>query len=491
MTGDVVVNDCSFASNTGDEGGAIYGLNWTGVATGCTFTGNSSTYGGAVNLTGCDASFSTCTFSGNAETIGPTDGDNPGNGGAIFSDGGSVDLINDVISNNSAVNGGAVYISNAPSATLTACVFTSNSAPSGEGGAIYGYNSSSTLNACVFKLNSSAVGGGLYDITGTLTIANSVFVDNAALYVFSQNNLESGRGGGIAAIDSNVSIVDTTIAFDHSNPPSAAGITHVVDPTGGGIYISSEGSYAINGIDFSLRNSIIWGNTASRDPGIDALSISPSFSNNDISGGTGGPPAANFNPWFVRNPSPGPDGKWGTADDDLGDLHLQYNSPALGKGNPALLPASDTTDASGNPRLRSGQLDLGAYETGPADFAVSTLSLKPLRSPATPTNLSLSGTLSVLNDGSSVPSGKLTVELFLSSTTNVPTGTPAASPIATLLVSTAHLTPGTPFRLPFSLRLKGKTAAGTYYVVAEANPNNALPEATETNNTTASPALTL
>ncbi len=233
---------------------------------------------------------------------------------------------------------------------------------------------------------------------------------------------------------------------------------------------------------------MIWGNTSLRHAGIFALATKPTISEDDISGGTGGPPAANFNPWFVRNRSPGPDGKWGTADDDLGDLHLQYNSPALGKGNPALLPASDTT---GNPRLRSGQLDLGAYETGLADFAVSTLSLKPLRSPATPTNLSLSGTLSVLNDGSSVPSGKLTVELFLSSTTNVPTGTPAASPIATLLVSTAHLTPGTPFRLPFSLRLKGKTAAGTYYVVAEANPNNALPEATETNNTTASPALTL
>jgi hypothetical protein len=81
------------------------------------------------------------------------------------------------------------------------------------------------------------------------------------------------------------------------------------------------------------------------------------------------------NPGFVRNPSPGTDGVWGTEDDDYGDLRLLATSPARDAGNTTLLPADeydldgdeDTTeplpiDLAGSPRIRNAVVDLGAYE---------------------------------------------------------------------------------------------------------------------------------
>jgi hypothetical protein len=71
----------------------------------------------------------------------------------------------------------------------------------------------------------------------------------------------------------------------------------------------------------------------------------------------------NADPLFVRNPNPGPDGNWGTVDDDYGDLHLRSGSPAINTGSNAAVPTGTTTDLAGNPRLVGSRVDLGAYET--------------------------------------------------------------------------------------------------------------------------------
>jgi hypothetical protein len=83
-------------------------------------------------------------------------------------------------------------------------------------------------------------------------------------------------------------------------------------------------------------------------------------------------------PLFLRTPSPGGDGTWGTADDDYGDLRVQPGSPALDAGLAALLPPDvwdldgdgDTAeplpvDLSGTRRVWGPEVDLGAYERGP------------------------------------------------------------------------------------------------------------------------------
>ncbi|MGB2985242.1 MAG: hypothetical protein WBE26_05110, partial [Phycisphaerae bacterium] len=98
-------------------------------------------------------------------------------------------------------------------------------------------------------------------------------------------------------------------------------------------------------------------------------------------------------PLFIRNPDPGPDGTWGTDDDDYGDLDLSRHSPSIDAGDNTAVPADagdldddgDTTeqvpfDAAGNPRFVDDPtvhdtgcdtapiVDMGAYEVQPCQY---------------------------------------------------------------------------------------------------------------------------
>ena len=76
---------------------------------------------------------------------------------------------------------------------------------------------------------------------------------------------------------------------------------------------------------------------------------------------------------FVRNPSAGTDGTWGTADDDSGDLHLLPDSPAIDAGSNLLAVDPDgdplLTDLDGNVRIQDNDnngtatVNIGAYES--------------------------------------------------------------------------------------------------------------------------------
>ena len=97
---------------------------------------------------------------------------------------------------------------------------------------------------------------------------------------------------------------------------------------------------------------------------------------NLISGTLGAPTASPF----TRDPAPGPDQQWGSADDDPGDLQLPETSPAVDTGTNAALLA-DTADLDGDgdtaeplpldlgdrPRIYAagGTVDVGAYEWSP------------------------------------------------------------------------------------------------------------------------------
>ena len=50
---------------------------------------------------------------------------------------------------------------------------------------------------------------------------------------------------------------------------------------------------------------------------------------------------------FVRTPSPGADGAWGTDDDDYGDMHLTANSIAINLGDDVLAMDADELIAKG------------------------------------------------------------------------------------------------------------------------------------------------
>src|SRR5206468_4155372 len=48
-------------------------------------------------------------------------------------------------------------------------------------------------------------------------------------------------------------------------------------------------------------------------------------------------------------------------------------SPALGAGDPSLIPSGMTTDQRGAPRTRGGKVDIGAFQSGPHQIIVTTL----------------------------------------------------------------------------------------------------------------------
>ncbi len=104
---------------------------------------------------------------------------------------------------------------------------------------------------------------------------------------------------------------------------------------GGGVYNDSCSTI--------LTNCILWENTANNGYQIYNYDSSVTVSHSDIQGGLMENGNIDADPLFVRNPSPGLDGMWGTDDDDYGDLQLQAGSPCIDAGDNTAVPY-DTAD---------------------------------------------------------------------------------------------------------------------------------------------------
>jgi hypothetical protein len=202
---------------------------------------------------------------------------------------------------------------------------TSNSAGDGAGG-VYVNGESIIANNGIN--NNTAVGNG-----GGLILAYS---DSAATNNTIAGNSASGDGGGLYLDHSSLTIANTIVAFN------------------------SSGLHAHDGTPTLLHNCVY------ANDGYDYSGIP------DPTGTDGNVP---LDPFFVQNPDPGPDGSWGTDDDDHGDLRLRPGSPCIDAGtNGALPPDSadlntngDTIerlphDLDGNPRIAWCTVDIGAYE---------------------------------------------------------------------------------------------------------------------------------
>ena len=191
-----------------------------------------------------------------------------------------------------------------------------------------------TVTDSTISGNSAEDAGGVYN-TGTLTVTNSTLSGNSA----------SRFGGGILNFHAGtLTVANSTLGGNTAS-------------SGGGIYSSSA--------ELTVTNSIVALNTAFSDPDVRGSAAPPS-----------GFHLIGTDPMFVRNPSAGTDGIWGTADDDFGDLRLRFDSPAIDAGDPSFDPdafePSLTTDQGGNPRILDGDdngseiVDLGAYEYAPS-----------------------------------------------------------------------------------------------------------------------------
>ena len=270
-----------------------------------------------------------------------------------------------------ALGSGALYI-NFASPTVRNCSFVSNV----NHAALYLQDSSSAISNCLFKLNGigSLLGGAMQiqltplSPTTPPTITDCIFIGNT-----------SGWGGAVYFFDwSGKHFSSNEATFDGCTFSGNALANLVPSPDGSAMYIDSKSG--IGGTGLNIANSIFWRNY-------------------DLAGNTGGLPlhegasvtitncvgnvGTSADPLFVRNPNRGADSIWGTADDDLGDVHLQSTSRAIDAGLNSAVPSSTSLDFDGNPRFADTTgvhdpgviVDIGPYETM-ASLAAKTASFQ-------------------------------------------------------------------------------------------------------------------
>ena len=148
------------------------------------------------------------------------------------------------------------------------------------------------------------------------------------------NSAASG-GGGICCYGGSPLIVNSTIT-GNSTPSFGGGVYcnfTVPTLTGTIVAFNSSGIYRSGSYTLTLRYNCVYSNKTYNFSGL----TNPTGTNGNLSA----------DPRFVRPASPGPDGIWGTADDDYGNLRLLPGSACIDAGNNADVPA-DVADLNGN-----------------------------------------------------------------------------------------------------------------------------------------------
>jgi len=276
-------------------------------------------------------------------------------------------------------NGGTGGVScvNHSCPTLTNCIITGNTASNGNGGGLYCAFSSPALTNCAITDNVTVIdGGGVYcgyyasPVLAGCRLMGNVADDGGALYcsrgsdpmltncAITGNAANFQSGGGIYCELSSPTLTNCTISGNTASADGGGLCARAANPT--------------------LANCILWANTPQE---IYVSSGSPVVTYCDVQGSYEGIGNIDAKPLFVRDPDPGPDGQWGTPDDDFGDLHLTHGSPCIDAGDNAALPDEVTLDLDGNPRFidvpcrpDTGNgtppiVDMGAYEA-PGDVFI-------------------------------------------------------------------------------------------------------------------------
>ncbi|MHC4944920.1 MAG: right-handed parallel beta-helix repeat-containing protein [Planctomycetota bacterium] len=246
------------------------------------------------------------------------------NGGGVYMFLASLDITNNIITNNDSDRGGGIYIENSEEAYIAGNLIHFNTALGGyyTGAGIYcGPNSNPTIIDNDISFNTADDGGGIcccYAQSAPI-ITNNTFNENYAI----------NRGGTIYChADAVPTIINNTSYKNYGDRC-------------GGIYDHSGAILIIN--------NILWNNTSSHYhaeyQGIGTLHYC------DVKAGTG-------EAWFGI----------GCIDADpclksplTGDFHLTEDSPCINAGD-NLAPGLPETDFDGDPRIMNGRVDMGADE---------------------------------------------------------------------------------------------------------------------------------
>ena len=303
------------------------------------------------------------------------------NGGGVYIlnfAGGDVHIIGSEISHNTALLGGGGIYAGGDHLQIDRSTITENVAGDSGGGLRFSgfILSEVVINESTISGNSATGGGGGIDFDGRiLSITQSTFSDNSsyvggaifASYLVLNNSTVSGNsarsvGGGIYSRHS-ATIINSTISLN------SAGYS------GGGI--SAKGTM--------LEGSLVANNTATTMPdvafriGIDSGLFKPShsligyFANPILAEAPLGAPDANGN--LIGGPVHGViDPLLGPLADNGGPTFthaLLPGSPAINAGDPTLILGTNGVpefDQRGAPftRIAGGRIDIGAYESQPA-----------------------------------------------------------------------------------------------------------------------------
>jgi predicted outer membrane repeat protein len=241
------VTDSSFVSNqavntAGSSGGAI----WVGPAAKLVFTGgelnsNSAYLGGAIYA----ASNASVTLTGASQPVSVDDNAGSTSGGAIYNDGGHLEIINaNFIGNKTLTNissdgyGGA--ITNLGDMRLFDSFLDVNQSHFGGavfvGGSLSGAQAS--IERTIFEQNQAAeLGGGLYTNveTTTVTVTNSVFEGNIA-----------DAGGGIARYNANLSVSKSSLTRNTARLGGGLFVGAIPQPSSGGYVKVSDTTLSTN-----------------------------------------------------------------------------------------------------------------------------------------------------------------------------------------------------------------------------------------------------
>jgi Bacterial Ig-like domain (group 3)/MBG domain (YGX type)/Domain of unknown function (DUF4214)/Right handed beta helix region len=279
------------SGNSGVRGGGVYGGSGsTSTLTDCTVSGNSATSGGGLFFYySAMATLTGGTISGNTAS---NDGGGIGNGGTLAINGSTIE-------NNNGPHGAGLYNAYDGSATLTNSAVTGNtsSGANGSGGGVMSHGNLMMVGSSATG-NTAALGGGIYNTSGTATLTNCTISGNfsnkggAGLYngsngtatltgsTISGNTIIAGGvvsgGGGIYnSGNSTLTLTNCTISGNSSLTIGGGvlnanyGVAVLTNTTLSGNTATTNGGGLYNGHHASatLTNCTISGNTANSDGG--------------------------------------------------------------------------------------------------------------------------------------------------------------------------------------------------------------------------------
>lgn len=224
----------------------------------------------------------------------------------------------------------------------------------GGGGLDNGPGIHTTLVNVLFSGNAAPNGGAIFNHAlpfRELKVINSTFSGNYA-YPLSGPDLDpakTGRGGGIFNGETS-NVVQNSLFWNNQDGSGVGTHQASIYNADGVVSINNGGNQLPSLQQVSISHSMVQGCKP------DGIWTGEVWEAGHACGLDGGGNLSDVNPQFEL------DTFGNVLGSVVGDAHLKLGSPAINKGNNALLPPGYTRDLDGNPRIAYTTVDLGAYE---------------------------------------------------------------------------------------------------------------------------------